>query len=143
MKLDFINVLNGFLLQSTPDPIRTLQFDLNNQWMDDATSMSIVGMIVVFSSLIILAVIIFNISKLLTYKQKKRLKEQGIYKVENQDIAVSGEINAAIALALSMYFAEIHDDETTILTIKRAPRPYSPWSSKIYSLRDIFKNYRV
>lgn len=130
-------------MQSTPDPIIRLQFDLQNQWMGDATSMAIVGMFVVFSSLIILAIIISNTSKLLTYKQKKRLKEKGIDTVENKDIAISGEINAAIALALSMYFAEIHDDETTILTIKRAPRPYSPWSSKIYSLRDIFKNYRI
>lgn len=137
------NFIFGFLMQSTPNPITSLQFDLQNQWMDDALGMSVVGMIVVFLALIILAFIIFNISKVLTFKQRKRLKIQGIEETDTKDIAVSGEINAAIAMALSLYFGEIHDDEATVLTIKRAPRPYSPWSSKIFSLRDIYNNYRI
>lgn len=42
---------------------------------------------------------------------------------------------AAIALALSLYIQDIHDYERTILTIQKVMRPYSPWSSKIYGLR--------
>jgi sodium pump decarboxylase gamma subunit len=138
------NLISGLLMQSTPPPpITSITFDLQNQWMDEAFGMSIVGMLIVFSALIILAVIIFNISKVLTFMQKKRLKTKGVEETETKDFAVSGEINAAIAMALSLYFGEIHDDEAAVLTIKRAPRPYSPWSSKIFSLRDIYNNYRI
>lgn len=45
------------------------------------------------------------------------------------------EINAAIAAAIFLYRQEVHDYEDTVLTIKRIDRAYSPWSSKIYSLR--------
>ncbi|MDY5119262.1 MAG: lamin tail domain-containing protein, partial [Muribaculaceae bacterium] len=31
----------------------------------------------------------------------------------------------------------VHDNEDTILTINKVKRAYSPWSSKIYTLRDI------
>ena len=30
-----------------------------------------------------------------------------------------------------------HDSENTILTINKVKRAYSPWSSKIYSLREV------
>lgn len=30
-----------------------------------------------------------------------------------------------------------HDVENTVLTIRKVARTYSPWSSKIYSLRDV------
>lgn len=45
------------------------------------------------------------------------------------------EIAAAIALALNLHLQKIHDYENMILTIQKVVRPYSPWSSKIYSLR--------
>jgi len=47
----------------------------------------------------------------------------------------SGEVFAAIAMAL--YEAtELHDEEDSVLTIKDTERGYSPWSSKIYSMRE-------
>lgn len=45
-----------------------------------------------------------------------------------------GEINAAIAAALHLYLAGVHDKENTVLTINKVARTYSPWSSKIYGL---------
>ena len=45
------------------------------------------------------------------------------------------DIFAAIATAIFLYRQEVHDMETTVLTIKRIDRMYSPWSSKIYGLR--------
>ncbi|MCO5252291.1 MAG: OadG family protein [Candidatus Kapabacteria bacterium] len=137
------NLLSGVLMQTSPPPITSLKFDLQNQWMDDAMGMSVVGMLVVFSALLILASVVFNIPKVINLVQRKKSKTKGVEKTETKEIAVSGEINAAIAMALSLYFGEIHDDEAAILTIKKAPRPYSPWSSKIFSLRDIYNNYRV
>ncbi len=137
------NLIAGTLMQTTTAPITSITFDLQNQWMDEALGMSIVGMLVVFAALVVLAIVVFNISKVLNLVQRKKLKTKGVEKTETQDIAVSGEINAAIAMALSLYYGEIHDDEAAVLTIKRAPRPYSPWSSKIFSLRDIYNNYRI
>jgi hypothetical protein len=46
----------------------------------------------------------------------------------------SGEEIAAIAMALYEHL-NVHDTENTILTINKVKRAYSPWSSKIYSMR--------
>jgi glutaconyl-CoA/methylmalonyl-CoA decarboxylase subunit delta len=51
---------------------------------------------------------------------------------------ISGEETAAIALALYLYTEESHDRESGVLTIKRISRAYSPWSSKIYAVRNQF-----
>jgi hypothetical protein len=45
------------------------------------------------------------------------------------------EIVAAISVALQMHLQEINTYENMILTIQKVMRPYSPWSSKIYGLR--------
>jgi hypothetical protein len=48
----------------------------------------------------------------------------------------SGDI-AAIAMALYLYFNEMHDQESDIITVKRVSKTYSPWSSKLYSMRNL------
>lgn len=48
----------------------------------------------------------------------------------------SGEVIAAISMALAEHFNDQHDMEDTILTIRRMRRAYSPWNSKIYNLRE-------
>ncbi len=45
----------------------------------------------------------------------------------------SGDI-AAIAMALHLFYDEVHDNESNVITIKRIERRYSPWSSKIYGV---------
>ena len=47
------------------------------------------------------------------------------------------EIIAAIGLALSMHLQDVHDYEKAVITMQKVMRPYSPWSSKIYGLRQI------
>ena len=47
----------------------------------------------------------------------------------------SGEIFAAIATALYEMSDDNHDIEHTVLTIHKVQRTYSPWSSKLYGLR--------
>ena len=54
---------------------------------------------------------------------------------ENEIIGEDQEIAVVIGVALSVYSKDIHDYEMMILTIQKAIRPYSPWSSKIYGLR--------
>ena len=61
----------------------------------------------------------------------------GLSHAEAEEITQqSGEIFAAIAMAI--YEAtEMHDEENAILTIKKKTNAYSPWSSKIYTIREI------
>ncbi|MCD8172590.1 MAG: OadG family protein [Alistipes sp.] len=51
----------------------------------------------------------------------------------------TGDEIAAIAMALQMFREELHDKESSVLTINRVARVYSPWSSKIYGLRQFNK----
>lgn len=51
----------------------------------------------------------------------------------------SGEIFAAIGAALYEMSDDNHDIEHTVLTIRKVQRSYSPWSSKIYGLREVPK----
>ena len=57
--------------------------------------------------------------------------------MEKQEIITQTdkEICAAISIALYLNMSEVHDYEKTILTIDKIGRTYSPWSSKIYSMR--------
>ncbi len=102
----------------------------------DGILISVVGYIIVFFALVILAFVVSQLKTVLTIKQRKRLQEKGdTSSAEMEDISVSGEVNAAIAMAIHLHFEEIHDIENTVLTIKKVQRPYSPWSSKLYGLR--------
>ena len=51
---------------------------------------------------------------------------------------VPAETYAAIATAMHLYMEdnESHDDESFVVTLKHTDRTYSPWSSKIYTLRE-------
>ncbi len=59
--------------------------------------------------------------------------------VEDDDHQLSGEVLAAISAAIHDLSQDAHDKESTILTIEEVKRNYSPWSSKIYSLRQLPK----
>ncbi len=54
-------------------------------------------------------------------------------------VDISGEVMAAISMALYEMTNDAHDVENTVLTIERTRRTYSPWSSKIYGLRQMPK----
>jgi hypothetical protein len=53
----------------------------------------------------------------------------------NEDLSIQADEVAAIAMALHLYFNELHDDELTKMTIRKIPKAYSPWSSKIFGMR--------
>ncbi len=52
----------------------------------------------------------------------------------HDEFYIEGNVTAAIGLALHMYFNEMHDEESGVVTIKRVQKAYSPWSSKIYEV---------
>lgn len=60
---------------------------------------------------------------------------------KSYDSPYSGEEVAAIVLALKMYMDELHDKESSMLTINKVARTYSPWSSKIYGLQQFTGNF--
>ncbi|MBZ0198746.1 MAG: OadG family protein [Ignavibacteriaceae bacterium] len=116
-----------------PNNFNQLTFNLDNISKGDGILITVVGYVVVFLSLLFLYVAFNQISKFLMGRTRKKLKASG--ESENNNIGVSGEVNAAISMALHLYFEEAHDFENTVLTIKKVKKPYSPWSSKIYGLR--------
>lgn len=97
---------------------------------------TIIGYCVVFFALVSLIFMFKMISKIINYQSKQRLIKAGveIESTETKEKYLSGEVNAAIGMALILYFNEQHDDESNIITIKRVARTYSPWSSKIYGI---------
>jgi glutaconyl-CoA/methylmalonyl-CoA decarboxylase subunit delta len=104
---------------------------------DFAIVLSIVGYLVVFSALIALYFVFYNLPRLLSLDFKKYLRKQKMTVTEKpaQEVTITGEVNAAISTALFLYFSELHDEESNVITIKKISRRYSPWSSKIYGLR--------
>ncbi len=102
--------------------------------------MTIMAMCIVFTALLVLCLCFYGIGAI--SKQISRLNKmraQGIDKSEaaaagsNHD---SGEEIAAIVMALHQHL-NAHDTESTVLTINKVKRAYSPWSSKIYGLREV------
>lgn len=122
------------------DSLAEAKINQNSQRFSDidpwGVGMTFIGMAVVFLSLLLLYLLFLNITKLLNLRVKKALRESGKEEKEViENLEMPGEINAAIAIALHLYMNELHDRESAVLTINRIARTYSPWSSKIYGLR--------
>ena len=139
---DSINFLNDTLSTAVDSiagtsSLKNLTFDPSRIISNDGLLISVVGYVVVFAALLILFIAISNITRLLILRQKMRLKLIGEQsELTRDELSVSGEINAAIGMALYLHFSELHDFESTVLTIKKVQKTYSPWSSKIYGLRE-------
>ena len=55
---------------------------------------------------------------------------------KGEDVHDSGEEIAAIVMALHEHLDK-HDHESTILTLNKVRKAYSPWNSKIYNMRQL------
>ncbi|MBP7497116.1 MAG: OadG family protein [Bacteroidales bacterium] len=99
--------------------------------------MVIIAMGTVFLSLTFLYLIFKYLGRAYNIDIKKRiLIRKGKYEEAGQLKEItSGEVNVAIALAIHLYTSQLHDIESSKLTIQRVAKTYSPWSSKIYGLR--------
>ena len=103
--------------------------------------MSISAMSVVFFGLILLYVSFKVVGRVsVNLSKRNAMKAKGITdKQEAKEKKLGeapGEIFAAIAMAMHEMQSDVHDVEDTVLTINRVKRSYSPWSSKIYTLRE-------
>lgn len=101
--------------------------------------LALTAMSVVFAALIILYFIFKGIGKLNIRAGKKRSAAvAGNNAAAPQYGEVPGEVYAAIATAMHLYNEddENHDEESFVVTLHHTDRTYSPWSSKIYTLRE-------
>ena len=107
----------------------------------DGIGMSISAMSVVFCGLILLFIAFKIVGRVsVSLSKRNAMKAKGITdKQEAKEKKLGeapGEIFAAIAMAMYEMQSDVHDVEDTFLTITRVKRSYSPWSSKIYTLRE-------
>ena len=103
--------------------------------------MAVSAMSVVFFGLLLLYLCFKTVGKTaIKLRTRNAMKVQNV--TDNQEAKekklgeAPGEVIAAISMALHEAQGADHDVEETILTISRVKRSYSPWSSKIYTLRE-------
>ncbi|MCJ7820411.1 MAG: OadG family protein [Bacteroidales bacterium] len=100
----------------------------------------LVGISIVFLSLLTIYLFFrYVLTFILNFRLKSFARKKGIDPAEivTAKTMMSGEVNAAIAMALYSYFNELHDVESGIVTIKRVSKIYSPWSSKLYNMKNL------
>ncbi len=110
---------------------------------ENGFAMTLMAMCIVFSALLVLCLAFLAISKIgSAIARRNKMEAQGISVAEVSAATTtehdSGEVIAAIGMALRDHL-EAHDQESTILTINKVRRSYSPWSSKIYGMRHMPK----
>lgn len=102
-------------------------------------AITIIAMCIVLSALVILSILFLIFGKISSSLHKSRKREaHGVNEdtaSDHHDELDSGEVIAAISMALAEHFGQGHDIEDTILTIRRMRKAYSPWNSKIYNMR--------
>ncbi|MBD5330155.1 MAG: OadG family protein [Bacteroides sp.] len=104
-------------------------------------AITLIAMCIVIGALVVLSLLFMIFGKISSRSHARKKKEaHGVddsNAEDHHDENDSGEVIAAIAMALAEHFGQGHDIEDTILTIKRMRKAYSPWNSKIYNLRQL------
>ncbi len=92
-----------------------------------------------FWGVILLLIVLFVVYYIRTNKIVAEKQKASGFSVDEKEAShgndAEEEIAAAIALAIHMYKTDLHDKESFTITLKKVSRIYSPWSSKIYTLR--------
>lgn len=103
------------------DPFKTLD--------PTGFGMAIIAMTIVLGALSVLYICFKIVGRIATRKNPASAKN-----AKSND-ATLDEVNAAIAMTLYLHNQQQHDDESTVLTMHKVSRNYSPWNSKIYGMR--------
>ncbi len=102
--------------------------------------MAAMAMCIVFTALLVLCVCFMIINKIggkISRVNKAKAHADNENSLTSRDVDHdSGEEIAAIVMALHEHL-NAHDTESTVLTINKVKRAYSPWNSKIYGLREL------
>jgi hypothetical protein len=99
---------------------------------------AIAGYLIVFTALVLLFWFFNVVPRIISMGRTRKRIREGKKPMNEEGETISGEETAAIAMALYLYLNEMHDTESGVLTIKRISKTYSPWSSKIYAVRNQF-----
>jgi Na+-transporting methylmalonyl-CoA/oxaloacetate decarboxylase gamma subunit len=104
--------------------------------------MAIIAMGVVFTALVLIFFVLNGFGRVMMWLHERKAakvaaaaappapkRKPAVEQVEQE--------LAAVALALKLYQEEQHIRESTVITINRASRVYSPWSSKIHGIPSI------
>lgn len=110
-------------------------FILNSIWGFGIT-VTIIGYVIVLASLVFLFFVYQLIPKVLDLYTRAKLRRAGKKEIaEKGTLEITGEMNAAISMAIYLCMSERHDEESGKITIKKVSKRYSPWSSKIYTIQ--------
>lgn len=119
--------------------LENISFDFTNI-TNSALITAVSGYLIIFTALVLMYLIFNNLPKLIKMNLRNRLKNRRnageTVSDQEEHFDTPGEVNAAIATALYMYFNQLHDEESNIITMQKISKRYSPWSSKIYGLRN-------
>ncbi|MDD2245931.1 MAG: OadG family transporter subunit [Proteiniphilum sp.] len=122
---------NNAILEENPKVVNLKE---NDSW---GIMITITSMLVVFFGLVALY-IFFKFSGNLAKKiSEKNVVKSGTLSAARSQSHLSGEVLAAISAAIYDLKENQHDIESTILTIDRVKRNYSPWNAKRQSLREL------
>lgn len=107
---------------------------------------TIVGFLMVILLLVVLIFFlkIFGVimqPRVKSVKPKQAVCETvAVSKDENtEDMTLTANAMAAIAMSLRLYYNGVHDEEPTQVTIKNVERRYSPWNSKLYGMNNLHR----
>lgn len=111
---------------------------------ENGFGMTVMAMCIVFTALLVLCLSFYAIGKIgAAVSRMNKMRAHGVEKEEIRTVQHdSGEEIAAIIMALHEHL-NTHDAESTVLTINKVKRAYSPWSSKIYGLREVPEHHRA
>lgn len=110
-------------------------FILNSVWGFGIT-VTIIGYVIVLTALIFLFLVYLLLPKALDLYTRAKLRRAGKKDLaEKNSLEMSGDVNAAISLAIYLCMSERHDEESGKITAKKLSKRYSPWSSKIYTIQ--------
>ena len=113
--------------------------DILSIYPDDAAAIRLLIWLNIILLSIVLLYFIFRVIVPSMKKYGSDLKKRKA--LDAEPVGPSGiresDTEAAIAMALYMYFNEMHDEESDVITVKRVSKTYSPWSSKLYSMRNL------
>jgi LPXTG-motif cell wall-anchored protein len=97
------------------------------------------GSLILFLGIIAICILLFiyflRRTDRLIKEETANLQQPLVPKKPEKTKDLHGEEAAAIALAIHLYKSQLHDMESLTITLQKVSRIYSPWSSKIYSLR--------
>lgn len=113
---------------------------MNNEFLYEGLFLTVVGVLIVFSALIVIYLFFEFLPKFinLLYIKKQNKKTETPVQPKQQ---LEAETLAAISAAINLYLNSKHDEESQEITIKTISRRYSPWSSKIYLMNNLNKPY--